>query len=627
MHVLAQLTSPFVWLLSRSTAGVTRLLGLRETESKVTEEEIRSIIQEGTEDGEVQKVEQKIVGRVFSLGDRKVESIMTYRSEIAWIDPAMTPEQIREQVNREPHNRYPVGEGSLDKLAGVVYLKDLFRHIDEPGFDIRNHLSPAKFFHEGFEVYSALEQLRSEQLGYGIVCDEFGVTRGIVTLKDIFEALVGEIPDGYEEPDIVRREDGSVLIDGQCPFYDFLAFFGAENAIPRNAYNTISGLVLDQLKHIPATGEKSPLEQFRPRDRRHGRRPHRQNTRNTRPSERIMKIADIELGEKPLLLAPMEDVTDPSFRYMCKRFGADVVYTEFISSDGLIRDAAKSLKKLEIDDAERPVGIQLYGHLIEPMVEAARMAEAAGPDIIDINFGCPVKKIAGRGAGSGMMRDVPLMVEMTRRIVEAVGKPVTVKTRLGWDDESKNIEEIALRLQDVGIAALTIHGRTRAQMYRGEADWTLIGKVKNNPQIQIPIIGNGDVDSGPKAAEMFDRYGVDGVMIGRATYGRPWIFREVKHYLATGEVLPQPSVCERVEIAKEHLRKSLEIKGEYVGILEMRRHLSNYFKGLPDFKPTRLKLVTLLDIPELFATLDSIAERWGDFDVSGTVPAPLSHDL
>ena len=318
-----------------------------------------------------------------------------------------------------------------------------------------------------------------------------------------------------------------------------------------------------------------------------------------------MKIADIELGEKPLLLAPMEDVTDPSFRYMCKRFGADVVYTEFISSDGLIRDAAKSLKKLEIDDAERPVGIQLYGHLVEPMVEAARMAEAAGPDIIDINFGCPVKKIAGRGAGSGMMRDVPLMVEMTRRIVEAVGKPV----------------------QDVGIAALTIHGRTRAQMYRGEADWTLIGKVKNNPQIQIPIIGNGDVDSGPKAAEMFDRYGVDGVMIGRATYGRPWIFREVKHYLATGEVLPQPSVCERVEIAKEHLRKSLEIKGEYVGILEMRRHLSNYFKGLPDFKPTRLKLVTLLDIPELFATLDSIAERWGDFDVSGTVPAPLSHDL
>lgn len=340
-----------------------------------------------------------------------------------------------------------------------------------------------------------------------------------------------------------------------------------------------------------------------------------------------MKIADIDLGEQPLLLAPMEDVTDPSFRYMCKRFGADVVYTEFISSDGLIRDAAKSLKKLEIDDAERPVGIQIYGHLIEPMVEAARMAEAAGPDLIDINFGCPVKKIAGRGAGSGMMRNPDLMVEMTRQIVRAVNKPVTVKTRLGWDEESKNIEEIALRLQDVGIAALSIHGRTRAQMYRGEADWTLIGRVKNNPQIRIPIIGNGDVDSGPKAREMFDRYGVDGIMIGRATYGRPWIFREVKHYLATGEVLPQPSVVERVAIAKEHLRKSLEIKGDHVGILEMRRHLTNYFKGLPDFKATRLKLVTSLDVEELFATLDHVAERWGAYDLSAAVPAPLSHDL
>ncbi|WP_346702386.1 tRNA dihydrouridine synthase DusB [uncultured Alistipes sp.] len=340
-----------------------------------------------------------------------------------------------------------------------------------------------------------------------------------------------------------------------------------------------------------------------------------------------MKIADIDLGERPLLLAPMEDVTDPSFRYMCKRFGADVVYTEFISSDGLIRDAAKSLKKLEIDDAERPVGIQIYGHLIEPMVEAARMAEAAGPDIIDINFGCPVKKIAGRGAGSGMMRNPDLMVEMTRQIVRAVHTPVTVKTRLGWDNDSKNIEEIALRLQDVGIAALTIHGRTRAQMYRGEADWTLIGAVKNNPAIRIPIIGNGDVDSGPKAREMFDRYGVDGVMIGRATYGRPWIFREIKHFLATGEVLPQPSVTERVAIAKEHLRKSLEIKGPHVGILEMRRHLTTYFKGLPDFKPTRLRLVTSLDVDELSATLDYVAERWGGYDLSGVVPAPLSHDL
>ena len=341
-----------------------------------------------------------------------------------------------------------------------------------------------------------------------------------------------------------------------------------------------------------------------------------------------MKIGNLDFGRYPLFLAPMEDVTDPSFRAMCKEFGADVVYTEFISSDGLIRDAAKSLKKLEISETERPVGIQIYGHLIEPMVEAARMAEAAGPDIIDINFGCPMKKIAGRGAGSGMMRDVPLMVEMTRRIVAAVDHtPVTVKTRLGWDDESKNIEEIALRLQDVGIAALTIHGRTRAQIYRGEADWTLIGKVKNNPAIRIPIIGNGDVDSGPKAAAMFDRYGVDGVMIGRATYGRPWIFREVRHYLETGEILPQPTVVERVEIAKRHLRKSVEIKGEYVGVLEMRRHLSNYFKGLPDFKQTRLKLVTLTDIPALMAALDSIAERWGDFDTSQVVPAPLSHEL
>ncbi|MEG1623192.1 MAG: tRNA dihydrouridine synthase DusB [Alistipes sp.] len=340
-----------------------------------------------------------------------------------------------------------------------------------------------------------------------------------------------------------------------------------------------------------------------------------------------MKIADIELGERPLFLAPMEDVTDPSFRYMCKRFGADMVYTEFISSDGLIRDAAKSLAKLNIDDAERPVGIQIYGNMIEPMVEAARMAEAAHPDVIDINFGCPVKKIAARGAGSGMMRDVPLMVEMTRQIVAAVKTPVTVKTRLGWDDESKNIEEIALRLQDVGIAALTIHGRTRAQMYRGSADWTLIGRVKNNPLMRIPIIGNGDIDSALQAKEMFDRYGVDGVMIGRATYGRPWIFKEIKHYFSTGEFMCQPSVIERVAIAKEHLTKSVAIKGDKVGILEMRRHLSNYFKGLPDFKATRLQLVTLFDLNELFMVLDGIADRWGEFDVSGVVPSPLSHEL
>ena len=340
-----------------------------------------------------------------------------------------------------------------------------------------------------------------------------------------------------------------------------------------------------------------------------------------------MKIGDIEFRKEALFLAPMEDVTDPSFRYICKRFGADMVYTEFISSDGLIRDAWKSRAKLNINDFERPVGIQIYGNQIEPMVEAARIAESAEPDIIDINFGCPMKKIAGRGAGSGMMRDVPLMVEMTKQIVEAVNRPVTVKTRLGWDDDSKNIEEIALRLQDVGIAALTIHGRTRCQLYKGEADWTLIGKVKNNPLIKIPIIGNGDVDSGEKAREMFDCYGVDAVMIGRATYGRPWIFREVRHFLDTGEVMPQPSVVERVAIAKEHLAKSIEVKGERVGVLEMRRHLSNYFKGLPNFKDTRMKLVTENDPAELFATIDSIAERWGDFDTAGCIPPPLSHDI
>ena len=340
-----------------------------------------------------------------------------------------------------------------------------------------------------------------------------------------------------------------------------------------------------------------------------------------------MKIADLDLGAQPLFLAPMEDVTDPSFRHMCKEFGADMVYTEFISSDGLIRDAAKSLAKLNIDDAERPVGIQIYGHLIEPMVEAAVRAEAANPDVIDINFGCPVKKIAGRGAGSGMMKDVPLMVEMTRRIVEAVKLPVTVKTRLGWDEDSKNIEDIALRLQDVGIKALTIHGRTRAQMYKGEADWTLIGKIKNDPRITIPIIGNGDIDSAVKAKEAFDRYGVDGVMIGRATYGRPWIFREVKHYLQTGELLPQPTVLERVQIAKHHLLKSVEIKGDKVGVFEMRRHLTNYFKGIPDFKAYRMKLVTEMDVQTILDTLDLVGERFGDVDTSACVPASLSHEI
>lgn len=333
-----------------------------------------------------------------------------------------------------------------------------------------------------------------------------------------------------------------------------------------------------------------------------------------------MKIANIDLGSQPLLLAPMEDVTDPSFRALCKEFGAAMVYTEFISSDGLIRDGAKSVAKLNISDAERPVGIQIYGHLIESMVEAALMAEAARPDVIDINFGCPMKKIAGRGAGSGMMRNVPLMVEMTRQIVEAVHVPVSVKTRLGWDEDSKNIEEVALRLQDTGIVALTIHGRTRAQIYSGAADWALIGAVKNNPSIHIPIIGNGDVNSPLVAKEMFDRYGVDGIMIGRATYGRPWIFRECRHYLDTGELLPQPSVGERVRIAKHHLSLSVAEKGNTRGIFEMRRHLASYFKGLPNFKETRMKLVTLTDEQELYRLLDEIGERWGEFDMSEVVP-------
>ena len=340
-----------------------------------------------------------------------------------------------------------------------------------------------------------------------------------------------------------------------------------------------------------------------------------------------MKINHIDLGKHPILLAPMEDVTDPAFRLMCKKFGADMVYTEFVSSDALIRAVSKTAQKLNISDEERPVAIQIYGKDTETMVEAAKIVEQAQPDILDINFGCPVKRVAGKGAGAGMLQNIPQMLEITRAVVDAVKIPVTVKTRLGWDANNKIIVELAEQLQDCGIAALTIHGRTRAQMYTGEADWTLIGEVKNNPRMHIPIIGNGDVDSGPKAAEMFDRYGVDGVMIGRATYGRPWIFREVKHYLSTGEALPQPSVAERVAIAKEHLQKSLEIKGDHVGILEMRRHMTNYFKGLPDFKSTRLKLVTSLDTAELFATLDEIACRWGGYDLSEAVPAPLSHNL
>jgi nifR3 family TIM-barrel protein len=316
----------------------------------------------------------------------------------------------------------------------------------------------------------------------------------------------------------------------------------------------------------------------------------------------------------------MEDITDPSFRYVCKMFGADFMFTEFISSDGLIRDGKSSVKKLNLFDYERPIGIQLYGHIIESMVDAAVMASEAKPDIIDINFGCPVKKIAVRGAGAGMLQNIPLMIEMTSAIVKAVSIPVTVKTRLGWDENSKIIVEVAERLQDTGITGLTIHGRTRAQMYRGEADWTLIGEVKNNPRMKIPIIGNGDVN-GPEVAKiMFDRYGVDGIMIGRATFGKPWIFREIRHYLDTGEILPEPTVDEKADLALLHLDKSLEHKEGKAAILEMRRHLSNYFKGLPNFKETRLRLLTSLDIDEIRQIIEEIREKWGAYrseDASG----------
>ena len=330
-----------------------------------------------------------------------------------------------------------------------------------------------------------------------------------------------------------------------------------------------------------------------------------------------MKIGNVDLGGSPLLLAPMEDVTDASFRILCREQGASAVYTEFIPSDGLIRDAGKALAKMRTREDEAPVGIQIYGHIPESMVEAARMADRAaelvgghGADFIDINFGCPVSKIAGRGAGSGMMREPDKMVAITKAVVEAVDKPVTVKTRLGWDEGSKIIVELAERLQDAGIQALTIHGRTRCQMYKGQADWTLIGAVKNNPRMHIPIIGNGDIDSPQKAKEAFDRWGVDAIMVGRATFGHPWIFKEMRTYLDTGELMPEPSVSEKVALAKRHLALSLELKGEPRGIFEMRRHLSCYFKGLPDFKETRMRMVTTLDVAELYSILDEIEERY-----------------
>ena len=309
----------------------------------------------------------------------------------------------------------------------------------------------------------------------------------------------------------------------------------------------------------------------------------------------------------------MEDITDPSFRMVCKINGADFMYTEFISSDGLIRDGEKSVRKLDIYDFERPIGIQLYGHLIDAMVEAALIAQDANPELIDINFGCPVRKIATRGAGAGMLRNIPLMIEMTQAIVNAVRLPVTVKTRLGWDDDSRNIVDVAERLQDTGIQALTIHGRTRAQLYKGEADWTLIGEVKNNQRMKIPVIGNGDIDGPVKAKEMFDRYGVDGIMIGRATVGRPWIFSHIRHYLSTGEILPEPTVNEKADLAIAHLDKSLEYKEGKRAIYEMRRHLSNYFKGLPHFKETRLKLLTATEPDVIKIIIEEIRQKWGDF--------------
>ncbi|MBO7418896.1 MAG: tRNA dihydrouridine synthase DusB [Bacteroidaceae bacterium] len=321
-----------------------------------------------------------------------------------------------------------------------------------------------------------------------------------------------------------------------------------------------------------------------------------------------MKIANLNFGERPVFLAPMEDVTDPAFRLMCKRFGADMVYTEFVSSDALVRSVNSTMRKLNISDEERPVAIQIYGKNTDAMVEAARMVEEAKPDIIDLNFGCPVKKVAGKGAGAGLLRDIPKMLEITRAVVDAVNLPVTVKTRLGWDDSSKIIVELAEQLQDCGISALTIHGRTRAQMYTGEADWTLIGKVKENPRIHIPIIGNGDVTTPERAKECFDRYGVDAVMIGRASFGRPWIFKEVKHYLLTGELLPPLSAEWRLNVLRQEVLDSVNLLDERRGILHVRRHIaaSPLFKGIPNFRETRIAMLRAETKEDLFKIFDSL---------------------
>lgn len=327
-----------------------------------------------------------------------------------------------------------------------------------------------------------------------------------------------------------------------------------------------------------------------------------------------VKIRDIDLGDFPLLLAPMEDVSDPPFRTLCKQHGADLMYTEFISSEGLIRDAAKSLMKLDIYEKERPIGIQIFGSEIESMKRATEITAASGPDIIDINYGCPVKKVACKGAGAGILQDIPKMVEMTREIVNSTDLPVTVKTRLGWDEDTKYIVEVAERLQDVGIEAISIHGRTRKQMYKGEADWSLISEVKHNPRMRIPVFGNGDIDSPQKAVEYKNRYGVDGVMIGRASIGYPWIFRDIKHFIATGQVPLPPSIVERVEAAEQHLRMSIEWKGERLGVVEMRRHYANYFRGIPHFKEHRMDLVTEMEPPALFQKLEDIQKLFANHE-------------
>lgn len=325
------------------------------------------------------------------------------------------------------------------------------------------------------------------------------------------------------------------------------------------------------------------------------------------------KIGNIILPDFPLLLAPMEDVSDPPFRRLCKLHGADLMYSEFISSEGLIRDAMKSKMKLDIFDYERPVGIQIFGGDEDAMEMSSRIVDAVQPDLVDINFGCPVKKVVCKGAGAGVLKDVDLMVRLTKAVIKGTNLPVTVKTRLGWDESSINIDEVAERLQDIGVQALTVHARTRAQMYKGHSDWSHIARVKNNPRITMPIFGNGDIDSPEKALEYKNKFGLDGMMIGRAAIGYPWIFNEIKHYFKTGEHLPQPTMADRIEAARNHLTWSMDWKGERVGIVEMRRHYTNYFKGIPNFKEHRLKLVTLDSADTLFKTLDEIQEVYGHF--------------